>query len=42
MVFTEIKSLKVAYTTGPVFEKNYDVVPHIFFTDKLLSDWSKA
>ena len=31
-------SFKVAYTSGPFFEKNYEAVPHIFFTDKLLSD----
>ena len=30
--------LKVACTSGPFFEKNYQAVPHIFFTDKLLSD----
>ena len=33
---------KVACTSGPFFEKNYQALPHIFFTDKLPSDWSKA
>ena len=34
--------IKVACTSGQFFEKNYEAVPHIFFTNKLLSDWSKA
>ena len=38
----EKTGLKVAYTSGPIFEKNYQAVPHFFFTDKLQSDWSKA
>ena len=33
---------KVANTSGQIFEKKYDAVPQIFFTDKLLSYWSKA
>ena len=24
-------ALKVAYTSGQIFEKNYEAVPHIFF-----------
>ena len=35
--------IKVAYTSGPFFEKkNYEAVPHIFFTNKLLSNWPKT
>ena len=34
--------LKVACTSGPFFEKNYQAVPHIFFTNNILSDWSKS
>ena len=26
-------ALKVAYTSGPIFEKNYEAVPHIFCTN---------
>ena len=35
----QILYVKVACTSGPFFEKkNYEEVPHIFFTDKFLSD----
>ena len=27
------KYIKVAYTSGPIFEKNYEAVPHIFCTN---------
>ena len=35
-------AFKVANTSGPFFRKNDLAVPHIFFTNKLLSDWLKA
>ena len=30
--------IKVACTSGQFFRKNYEAVPHIFFTNKLPSD----
>ena len=35
-------SFKVACTSAPIFEKNYEAVPHIYYTNNLLSDWSNA
>ena len=29
----EGREFKVAYTSGPIFEKNYEAVPHIFYAD---------
>ena len=40
--FFSNQSIKVAFTAGPFFEKKYEAVPHIFFTNKLPTDWSKA
>ena len=34
--------IKEACSYGPFFEKKYGEVLHIFFTIKLLFDWSKA
>ena len=34
--------VKVAYTSGPNFEKKKEAVPHIFYTNNLRSDWSNA
>ena len=42
MLKSILNVIKVAYTSGPFFEKKYEAVPHIFFTNKLLSDWPKT
>ena len=35
-------TIKVASNSGPFIEKKIEAVPHIFCTNKLLLDWSKA
>ena len=38
MQFTLRVDPKVACTAGSFFEKNYEAVPHVFFSNKLPSD----